>query len=42
MGIESYDRVSDTVSATLVETASEVSYAKSSDYVCNGDIAGKR
>jgi hypothetical protein len=39
MGIESYDRVSDTVSATLVETASEVSYAKSSDYVCNGDIS---
>ena len=39
MGIESYDRVSNTVSATLVDTASVVSYAKSSDYVCNADIS---
>jgi hypothetical protein len=39
VGIESYDRVSASVSAALVESASEMSYAKSSKYVCNGDIS---
>lgn len=39
VGIENYDRVSGTVSAALVEHASEVSYQKSSKYVCNGDIS---
>lgn len=39
VGIESYDRVSGSVSAALVESASEVSYAKSSKYVCDGDIS---
>jgi len=38
VGIESYDRVSPSVSAALVESASEVSYAKSSKYVCDGNI----
>ena len=39
VGIENYDRISPTVSAALVEHASEVSYQKSSNYVCNGDIS---
>lgn len=39
VGIESYDRVSGSVSASLVESASEVSYAKSSKYVCDGYIS---
>ena len=39
VGIESYDRVSGSVSAALVESASEVSYAKSSKYICDGDIS---
>jgi len=39
VGIENYDRVSGTVSAALVECASEVSYQKSSKYVCDGDIS---
>jgi len=39
VGIENYDRVSGIVSAALVEHASEVSYQKSSKYVCNGDIS---
>jgi len=39
VGIENYDRVSGTVSAALVEHASEVSYQRSSKYVCNGDIS---
>jgi len=39
VGIENYDRVSGTVSAALVEYATEVSYQKSSKYVCNGDIS---
>jgi hypothetical protein len=38
VGIESYDRISGSVSAALVECASEVSYAKSSNYVCDGHI----
>lgn len=38
VGIENYDRVSSTVSAALVESASEMSYEKSSKYVCDGDI----
>jgi hypothetical protein len=38
VGIESYDRVSSSVSADLVESASEMSYAKSSKYVCDGHI----
>jgi len=41
VGIESYDRVSGTVSAALVESASEVSYAKSSKYVCDGHITSQ-
>ena len=39
LGIESYDRVSGSISAALVESASEVSYAKSSKYICDGDIS---
>jgi len=39
VGIESYDRVSGSVSAALVESASEVSYSKSSQYVCDGNIS---
>ena len=39
VGIESYDRVSGSISAALVESASEVSYAKSSKYICDGDIS---
>jgi hypothetical protein len=39
VGIENYDRVSGTVSAALVEHASEVSYQKSSKYVCDGDMS---
>ena len=39
VGIESYDRVSSSVSAALVESASEVSYAKSSKYVCDGNVS---
>jgi len=39
VGIENYDRVSGTVSAALVEHASEVSYQKSSKYVCDGNIS---
>ena len=38
VGIESYDRVSGSVSAALVESASDVSYAKSSKYICDGYI----
>jgi hypothetical protein len=38
VGIESYDRVTGSVSAALVESASEVSYAKSSKYICDGYI----
>jgi hypothetical protein len=41
VGIESYDRVSGSVSAALVESASEVSYAKSSKYVCDGHITSQ-
>ena len=41
VGIESYDRVSSSVSAALVESASEVSYAKSSKYVCDGHITSQ-
>jgi hypothetical protein len=39
VGIEGYDRITGSVSAALVESASEVSYAKSSKYVCEGDIS---
>jgi len=39
VGIESYDRVSNSVSVALVESASEVSYAKSSKYICDGHIS---
>jgi len=39
VGIESYDRISASVSAALVESASEVSYAKSSKYICDGNIS---
>jgi hypothetical protein len=39
VGIESYDRVSSLVSAALVESASELSYTKSSKYVCDGNIS---
>ena len=39
VGIESYERISGRVSAALVGSAAEVSYAKSSKYVCNGDIS---
>jgi len=39
VGIENYDRVSSSVSAALVESASEMSYTKSSKYVCAGNIS---
>jgi hypothetical protein len=39
VGIESYDRVSSSISAALVESASEISYAKSSKYICGGDVS---
>jgi len=39
VGIESYDRITGSVSAALVESASEVSYYKSSKYVCDGNIS---
>ena len=42
LGLDKYERLTEAVAIKLVETAGQVSYAKSSMNVTNGELPGKR